>query len=155
MKKSDNGFAKVQKLKDGKKIQVHPSSEGETIGVLTDYLKVGTVGVKSTVCTENTQACAVEYAVAVIDKDNDVAARLAVTSPEFALAFSGWHRVEPNNPYSIDLELPHALDKNCHLVLATRLPEDGYQANAWARWLDFDCRFTSASKTTTLAGKAL
>ena len=154
VKKSDNGFAKVQKLKDKGQIQIHPNSEGETIGVLTDYLKVGTVGIKSTVCTENAQASAVEYAVAVIDKDNDVAARLAVTSPEFALAFSGWHRVEPNHPYEIDLELPHATDKNCHLVLATRLPEDGYQANAWARWLDFDCRFASVSKTTELAGKA-
>ena len=155
VKKSDNGFAKVQKLKDGKKIQVHPSSEGETIAVLTDYLKVGTARIKSTVCTENAQASAVEYAVAVIDKDNDAAARLAVTSPEFALAFSGWHRVEPNHPYEIDVELPRPINKNYHLVLATRLPKDGYQANAWARWLDFDCRLASANKTTELVGKAL
>ena len=153
VKKSDNGFNKVQMLKDGKKIQVHPSSEGDTIGVLADYLKVGTIGIKSTVCTENAQASPVEYSIAVIEKDNDVAARLALTSPEFALAFSGWHRVEPNNPYEIDLELSHPLDKNCHLVLATRLPEDGYQANAWARWLDFDCRLVSASTTTELVGK--
>ncbi|MGK7892505.1 MAG: DUF6212 domain-containing protein [Xenococcus sp. (in: cyanobacteria)] len=147
VKKSGSGFAKVQKLKDSGKIQVHPSSDSETIGVLTNYLKVGTVGIKSTVCTENAQASAVEYAVAVIEQDNDAAARLALTSPEFALAFSGWHRVEPNHPYEIDVELPKPIAKSCHLVLATRLPKDGDQANAWSRWLNFDCRVDSANKT--------
>ncbi|MDJ0569656.1 MAG: DUF6212 domain-containing protein, partial [Pleurocapsa sp. MO_192.B19] len=153
LKISDNGFAKVQEVENGGKIQVHPSYDCETVAVLTDELTVGTVKIKSIVCTENEEASAVEYAVAVIENNDDVAARLAVTSSESALAFSGWHRVEPNHLYQIDVELPYPLDENCHLVLATRLPEDGRQRDAWARWLDFDYVLASEAETAELVGK--
>ena len=44
-----------------------------------------------------------------------------------AISHSGWHRVEKNKIYDLELELPSDINNNCHLVLATRLPDDGYK----------------------------
>ena len=151
---TEDSWSRVQEIENGGKIQVHPKYGVETVALLTEAIALGTTKIKSIVCTENEEASAIEYAVAVISDDDDLAARLAVTSSETALAGSGWHRVEPNHLYQIDLELPSPVDKNCYLVLATRIPQDGHQRNAWARWLDFD--YISVSETATaLVGSKL
>ena len=153
LKLSQNDFVRVQEVDNGGKIQVHPSYDGETVGILPGAVPKETIKVKTIVCTENEEASAVEYAVAVINTDDDAGARLAVTSSESALGFSGWHRVEPNNLYQLDVELPYPTAENCHLVLATRLPEDGYPDYAWARWLDFHYVLIAEREATELAGE--
>ncbi len=150
IKLPQNDFARVQEVENSGKIQVHPSYDSETVGILPCVVPKETIKVKTIVCTENEEASAVEYAVAIIESDSDARARLAVTSSETALAFSGWHRVEPNDLYQINVELPYPTEENYHLVLATRLPEDGYQRYAWARWLDFNYVSIAERKTTEL-----
>ena len=149
---SQSTFVRVQELENQSKIQVHPRYNEETVAILSNAVIPGTIAVKSTVCTENKQASVVEYAIAVIETDDDAGARLAVTSSESALGCSGWHRIEPNTISQLSLELPFPTKENCHLVLATRLPKDGIQRNAWARWLDFEY---VESKTLDLVGEQI
>ena len=155
LKLSENGFVRVQEVDNGGKIQVHPSYDCETVAIIAGAIPKETTKIKTIVCTENEEASVVEYAVAVIETDDDAGARLAVTSSESTLAFSGWHRVEPNNLYQIDVELPYPTTENYHLVLATRLPEEGYQRNAWARWLDFHYLSISEREATELVGEQI
>jgi hypothetical protein len=155
LKLAQSTFVRVQELENQGKIQVHPRYNEETVAILSNAVASGTIAVKSTVCTENKKASVVEYAIAVIETDDDAGARLAVTSSESALGCSGWHRIEPNTISQLSLELPSPTTENCHLVLATRLPEDGIQRNAWARWLDFEYVSVVESKTLDLVGEQI
>lgn len=134
-------FPRVQMLKTPGKIQVHPLMGVDTVAVLSRAVPHYTTMVKAIVCTSNEKASVIEYAIAVIDHDDDAQARLAIASDNLvldksALGFSGWHRVKANTPYRLNLELAQVTKTDCHLVLATRIPEEGSQAHAWARWLD-------------------
>jgi hypothetical protein len=131
-------FEQVQLIPNEGKIQVHPLKGEETVAILSNIIQPGITKIRSIVCTENEAAAVVEYAIAMITTDDDTAARLAVTSPIPSLGFSGWHEVEAQTFYSLELDLVIPTIDSCHLVLATRLPEDSSQSNAWARWLKIE-----------------
>lgn len=131
-------FTKVQLIEEDTKIQVHPSQAGDTVAVISKAIAPGTVKIKSTICTENESASTVEYAIAAISTDDDSAARLAISSPNSALGFSGWQPLAANTLGELSLDLVVPTVETCHLVLATRLPEGSVQGNAWARWLGFE-----------------
>ncbi len=147
---SEDGFAKVQLIENEGKIQVHPSYDGDTVAVLANVIPRGTTKVISTVCTENEAASVIEYAIAIMATDDDDAARLVVSSPQSALGFSGWQRVEPNTLFKLEVDLVVPAEDSYHVVLATRIPEDGHQSCAWARWLDLQCVVCSTSQTKAL-----
>jgi len=129
-------FPRIQRLNDHGVIQVHPFIGMDTVAILANAVPRDTALVKAIVCTPNEQASDLEYAMAVIEHDDDTQARLAVTRVESALGFTGWHKVGANIPYRLKLELANRTGSKCHLVLATRIPEGGIQNHAWARWLD-------------------
>ena len=131
-------FDKVQLIEQENKIQVHPIKEGNTIAIVANAIAPNVTKIRSTVCTENQAADPVEYAIAVITDDDNTLARLAVASPTSALGFSGWQQVKANTPQNIDLNLDVPTRDTCHLVLATRLPKDAKQTNAWARWINIE-----------------
>lgn len=133
---STEAFPRVLQLNDQGTIQVHPFMGIDTVAILANAVPSNTAKVKAIVCTPNEQASELEYAMAIIEHDDDAQARLAVTNPTETLGFSGWHRVGANIPYRLNLELLHETSSQCHLVLATRIPEGGMQSHAWARWLD-------------------
>ena len=138
------------------KIQVHPCCGIDTVAVLSGNVPKNTLNVQAIVCTENEKASAIEYGMAVIETVADSEARLAVQSGNFALGFSGWHRVEANTPYQINVELSSPTKADCHLVLATRLPEDSSQAYAWARWLlNFDYLSNVETEAIELVGEQI
>ena len=142
---NQNGFDRLVEIKDESKIQLHPCEETETIAILPDAIPQQTNTIKALVCTENEHASAIEYAMAIIDIDSDVEARYAISHSEYAVSHSGWHRVEKNEIYVIEVKLPHISKQHYHLVLATRLPDDGHKDYAWARWTDF--QFLSSEPT--------
>lgn len=133
-----NSFERVIEVEDQSKIQLHPCFGSETIALLTDVIPQQIREIKALVCTENNDASDIEYAMAVIQTDDDEIARNAISEQKYAVAHSGWHRVEKNQIYELTIELPQLLEDVRYLVLATRIPDDGYQRNAWARWLDFE-----------------
>jgi|GEM_PF-2584231 len=135
----ESTIEKVQAIENGQKIQVSPRTEGDTVAILINAIDPGIIQVKSTVCTEHESASAIEYAIAVITTDDEAIARLALHSLEFASGCSGWQRVEPNIPHTLTIDLDVPTTDICHLVLATRLPENGSPNNALARWLDLEC----------------
>jgi hypothetical protein len=147
---SEDSFPRIKLIENENKIQVHPSYLGNSIAVLSNAVEPGITKVLSTVCTENADASVIEYAIAIITTDDDTAARLAIDSPQSALAFSGWQRVKPNTLFKLAINLDVPTITNCHLVLATRLPKDGKQRNAWARWLDLEYRGVSQNDTKIL-----
>ena len=124
-------------VKDEAKIQVHPREEGETIAILPYAVPHKTIAVKATVCTEHDHASTIEYAMAVIEVNSNIEARQSISETERSFAHSGWHRVEKQEIYEIDLKLPNPTNDSYHLVLATRLPDDGYKQYGWARWYKF------------------
>lgn len=129
-------FKKVKLIEQENKIQIHPTKEGETIAIVSNAIKSGTTKVESTVCTENEAASTIEYAMAVIAQDDNTIARLAIASPTSALGFSGWQSVPANTLHNLEVALNTATEDICHLVVATRLPQNSSQSNAWARWLN-------------------
>ena len=131
-------FDKVQLIERENKIQVHPIKEGNTVAIIANAIAPNVTKIGTTVCTENQAADPVEYAIAVIADDDNTIARLAVASPTSALGFSGWQQVEANTLQNIDLNLNAPTPDTCHLVLATRLPKDASQTNAWARWINIE-----------------
>lgn len=131
-------FPKVQLIEKENKIQVHPSQDGDSVAVLPNVIQPGVTKVKSTVCTENETASVIEYAIAIITTDDDVAARLAINSPRSAVGFSGWQKVAANTPHQLEINSIKPITDICHLVLATRLPKNSSQTNAWARWLHIE-----------------
>ena len=137
---AQESFPRVQQLNDKGKIQVHPKDGIDTVAVLVNAVPQDTEQIKAIVCTPNEQADTIEYAMAAIEEDDDTQARLAVTNPETAIAFTGWHRVAPNTPYRLNLELPSPTTNQCHLVLTTRIPQGSIQSHAWARWLEIQYR---------------
>ncbi|WP_144054290.1 DUF6212 domain-containing protein [Pleurocapsa sp. PCC 7319] len=145
-------FPRVQILNAKGKIQVHPFMGIDTVAVLPRAVPQNTVKVKTVVCTPNEKASAIEYAMAIIEQDNDDLARLAVISGESGLGFSGWRRVKANTPHRLNLELAYPTKKTCHLVLATRIPEDGSQNHAWARWLEINYVSAVANQSLELVG---
>ena len=131
-------FNRVQLIERENKIQVHPVRDEDTIAIVANAIAPNVTKVRSTVCTENEAASAIEYAIAVIAEDDNTSARLAISSPTSALGFSGWQLVEANTLQNIDLNLNVPTKDICHLVLATRLPEHGNQSNAHARWINIE-----------------
>ena len=135
---TQDNFPHVSQIENSLIIQVHPRTEGETIALLPESFPQGAIKASAIVCTENADASPIEYAMAIIKEDDDLTAQLAIASTEAAVTFSGWHRVEPDCPTEIVINLPEPAPSNYHLVLATRLPEGGYKDNAWARWLTIE-----------------
>ena len=129
-------FPRVQQLDDKGKIQVHPWNGIDTVAVLSNAVPQDTAQIKAIVCTPNEAADTIEYAMAVIQQDDDTQARLAVSNPQTAVASTGWHQVSANTPYRLNLKLPQPTTSQSHLILTTRVSQTGTHSHGWARWLE-------------------
>lgn len=124
-------------LEKGKKILTHPKASGMTVAMLPFAFPKGSTTVRATVCTEHSEASAIEYAMALVKDGEETLTYFENDEINSGTPFSGWILVEPETPRQITVSLTQPADEHYHIVFGTRLAPGGISNYGWAHWLDF------------------
>jgi Family of unknown function (DUF6212) len=133
----DESKTHIVALEGGQKILTHPRASGVTVAMLPFAFPTGGTTVRATVCTEHSEASAIEYAMALVKDGEEMLTCFENDETNSGIPFSGWISVEPETPRQITVFLEQPADEHYHIVFGTRLAPGGINNYGWAHWLDF------------------